>query len=576
MSTVHAIGGTVERPDGTPAADVDIVVVDGDIGIDDPLGHATTRSDGSFRIEFTPDAYRDAIDDDPEPYAHGFHDGDSVGEWRLTVDEEEHELTTEHTDDGTHPMMEAMESMHHGMGTHRGMTNVSRDPPHPGQGRFGRMFPHLEAADHEMRFLQELGLPGGPLDEDAGPGTVDTAHLPAGFVFLGQFIDHDITLDPLSSLSKQNDPDAIRNFRTPRLDLDSVYGSGPEADRFRYQSPMQGGSRDKLLLGADEHHLPRNHEDVALVADPRNDENLILSQFQYAMLNFHNTIVDKAAEDFEQAQKLARWHYQWIVLEEYLPAVCEEDVVEAVREEREFFTVGPEDQAFIPLEFAGAAYRFGHSQARLRYRVNNNTEGKLFGSPMDADALSPGFQPVSPEDAVDWRFLFHLNDPGVRPQKARAIDPKVPSDLLDLPFVTADESWRNSLASRNLVRGLQFGLPSGQAIARAIPDTPVLHNEDTGFDDVLDRFDQPEETEMPLWYYVLAEARELTDGEHLGPVGSRIVAEVLVGLVASDTSSFLTIQPDWTPTLPGPHSGTDDFTTADLLDFALLRTGPGQ
>jgi hypothetical protein len=569
MSTKHTIGGTVKRPDGTPAAGVNIVIVDADIGIDDPLGNVTTRGDGRFEVEFTADAFEDAFDGDPEPYGHGFDDTETVGQWSLTLDKTDHELTAEDPSEDAHSMMKAMEDMHHGTSTQRGMENVPRDPPHPGRGRFGRMFPHLEAADHDVEFLKELGLPGGPLDEDANPESVDTADLPAGFVFLGQFIDHDITLDPLSSLSRQNDPDAIRNFRTPRLDLDSVYGAGPETDRFRYQSPMANGSRELLLLGEGEHHLPRNHEDVALIADPRNDENLILSQFQYAMLNFHNTIVEAEGEDFEHAQQLARWHYQWIVLHEYLPAVCDEDVVESVRDERQFFTVGPDEEAFIPLEFAGAAYRFGHSQARLRYRVNESTEGRLFGSPMDADALSPGFQPVSPDDAVDWRHLFDLDDPDVTPQNARAIDPKVASDLLDLPFVTADEAWRNSLASRNLVRGRRLGLPSGQTVARAIPDTQVLHNHDVGFDEVLHRFDQPAETEMPLWYYVLAEAREFTNGEHLGPVGSRIVAEVLVGLIASDTSSFLTIQPDWTPTLPAPHAGSDDFTTADLLDFAL-------
>ncbi|MBB6647369.1 peroxidase family protein [Halobellus ruber] len=570
MPTEHTVAGDVRRSDGTPAAGIEIVVVDADLGLDDPLGHVTTRGDGRFEVRFSADAHEELTD--PDPHGYGFADGEVVGEWSLTLDEEDHELTVEDRSSHTHPMMEAVEDMHHGMGGQRGMSNVPRDPPHPGRGRFGRMFPHLEAAHHDVEFLRELGLPGGPLDEDAAPENVDTANVPAGFVFLGQFIDHDITLDPLSSLSRQNDPDAIRNFRTPGLDLDSVYGAGPEVDRFRYQSPMAGGSRELLLLGDGDHFLPRNHEDVALIADPRNDENLILSQFQYAMLNFHNAIVERESEEFERAQQLARWHYQWIVLEEYLPTVCDEDIVESVRDERRFFTVGPDERPFLPLEFAGAAYRFGHSQVRRRHRVNDSTEGKLFGSPMDDDALSPGFQPVSPADAVDWRYLFDFERAETRPQDVRAIDPKLSSELLDLPFVTADADWRRSLASRNLVRGRRLGLPSGQTIARAMPDAPVLHNHDVGFDEVLSRFGRPEGTEMPLWYYVLAEARELADGEHLGPVGSRIVAEVLVGLIASDTSSFLTIQPDWTPTLPAPHSAAGEFGTADLLEFALEIT----
>jgi hypothetical protein len=436
------------------------------------------------------------------------------------------------------------------------------------------MFPNLRPAEHEIDFLQDLGLPGGLLDESE-VGSVDQSDVPAGFVFLGQFIDHDITLDPLSSLSRQNDPDALRNFRTPRLDLDSVYGSGPEVDRFRYESPFVGGDSDYLLLAErDRLDVPRNHHDTALIADPRNDENLIISQLQYAMLNFHNAILDwlgEGPERFEEAQQLARRHWQWIVLHEYLPTVCDEEVVRRVRDEgdRRFFTVGPGDEAYMPLEFAGAAYRFGHSQARLNYRVNRGFEGALFGPPGSTDALGMGFEPVPEHKAVNWRYLFEFGDSDIDPQQARAIDPRLSSDLLDLPFMTSGNDWERSLASRNLVRGRRLELPSGQAVARRIEDAPVLSNEMIGFDEALDEHAQPAETEAPLWYYVLAESAHLNDGKHLGPVGSRIVAEVLVGLIDSDSSSYRTVYPDWTPTLPNRHSGGDDFRMADLLDFAV-------
>jgi hypothetical protein len=569
MSETHTVGGTIRRTDGSPAAWIDLVVVDADAGLDDALGHTETHGDGRFTVEYDADEAGGAFEGTPELYAHGFADGEKVGQWELTPGGTDHELTLSASADSGPSLAEMMDgASHHGMGDHRGMSNVPRDPPHPGRGRFGRLFPYLEPADHDERFLQELGLPGGPLDESVADEPVQNATLPAGFVFLGQFIDHDITLDPLSSLSRRNDPAALRNFRTPRLDLDSVYGAGPEADRFRYANPMPGEERERLLLGAGDHFLPRNHEDTALIADPRNDENLILSQFQYAMLRFHNAVLDREDVGFERAQQLARWHYQWLVLNEYLPAVCDEDVVEAVREERRYYTVDAGDEAYMPLEFAGAAYRFGHSQARFEYRVNDDVEGALFGPPSDPDALGPGFVPVPPEKEVDWAFLFDMDGP-VTPQPAREIDPRLARDLLELPFVDADEAWRESLASRNLVRGLQLGLPSGQTVARAIEGAPVLHNEDVGFDETLARFGQPADTEMPLWYYVLAEARHHSDGEHLGPVGSRIVAEVLVGLVDSDTSSFRTVQPGWTPTLPAPHSGADEFSTADLLDYAL-------
>ena len=60
--------------------------------------------------------------------------------------------------------------------------------------------------------------------------------IPLGFGFFGQFVDHDITLDTTSSFERQNDPEGISNFRTPALELDNVYGSGPSVDPWLYAS----------------------------------------------------------------------------------------------------------------------------------------------------------------------------------------------------------------------------------------------------------------------------------------------------------------------------------------------------
>ncbi|WP_338738570.1 peroxidase family protein [Haloplanus salilacus] len=571
MSTEYTFEGVIREPNGRPASGVVVLVIDADSGPDDPLGVTTTGVDGGFSISADAEAVGGPEEGGPEPRIHVFDGGERLAEEPVPAGDDSVEVTVDRSDATMPSMGEAMEMMEearHGAGL-RGMTNTPRAPTQPGRGRFGRMFPYLEAADHDVSFLRELGLPGNELDESV-MGSVADSGTPSGFVFVGQFIDHDITLDPLSSLSRQVDPDAIRNFRTPRLDLDSVYGSGPEVSRHLYESPFAGGTRDRLLLAKDRPDLPRNREGTALVGDPRNDENHILSQFQYAMLNFHNRIFEWLPHDtkhhFERAQQLARWHYQWLVLEEYLPTVCDPDVVDAVREERRHYTVGHDEQTYMPLEFAGAAYRFGHSQTRLRYRVNDEVEGRLFGH--GPDALGMGFEPVSERAAVDWGHLFEMGR-DIDTQPARKIDPLLAPDLLDLPFVHSDDDWRRSLASRNLVRGYNLGLPSGQAVARAMGVDPIS-NATMGFDEILEAHGQPADTEAPLWYYVLAEARELGHGEHLGPVGSRIVAEVVVGLVESDPRSFLTVQPNWTPTLPTPCSGaSDDFSVADLLAFAL-------
>lgn len=572
MSYQYNVDGAVTHGDGLPATDVTVVATDADAGLDDPLGAMPVRPDGSFTFRADSTEFGGSVEEAPEVHLFVFRDGAVVHEERTEPDPSATvEVTVERAESASmEAIAEAMCRMHHGMGQLRGIDNVPRDPFHPGQGRFGRMFPFLEAADHDVTFLQDLGRPGGFLDEDAADRSVGLAVLPAGNPFLGQFIDHDITLDPLSSLTEPADPDAVRNFRTPRLDLDSVYATGPEASPYLYESPTRGGDRHRLLTATDGRpDVPRNREGTALVGDHRNDENHIISQFQYAMLQFHNAIVDwlgeGCSEPFERANTIARWHYHWIVLDEFLPTVCDPDVVEDARENREFFTVGDGEEPYIPLEFAVAAYRYGHSQIRRRYQVNAETGGRLFG--MGDDALGMGFQAPAADEAVDWRRFFPFRETDVEPQSARTIDPLVATDLLDLPFVDR-EDWRASLASRNLVRGRRFGLPSGQAVARAI-GVDALSNEELGFDEALEQHDQPSDTEAPLWYYVLAEARDLAGGDHLGPVGSRIVAETLVGLLEADPSSYLTVQPNWRPTLPAPHSDRGEFTTADLLEFAV-------
>lgn len=578
MTNVYTVSGRVSYRDGVPAVGLTVMVVDVDSGPDDPFGAMPVRPDGSFELSATQADVGGHQEGIPDVRLYLLRDSTVVHEQWVDVADNPHatvELTVERETPATmEEIMDVMCDMHHGMSELRGMTNVSRAPFHSGQGRFGRMFPYLEAPDYDVEFLQAIGRQGGPLDESNHDRSIGESSVPAGFAFLGQFIDHDITLDPLSSLSSRNDPDALRNFRTPEIDLDSVYARGPGDSPYLYESPMQGGDSNRLLVAVDDRaDVPRNKEATALLGDHRNDENHILSQFHLAMLRFHNAIVEWLGEEcqdsFETANRLARWHFQWIVLEEFLPTVCDPDIVEAVRAEREHYTLDRGDEPFIPLEFSVAAYRYGHSQIRERYQVNESTEKALFGH--GDDAFGMGFEAPMADEAVDWRYLFDLKDPDIAPQRARAIDSLLSPDLLELPFIDPDDeapAWRSSLASRNLVRGHRLQIPSGQAIARAMGLEP-LSNETIGFDEILDEHEQHPATEAPLWYYVLAEARVDSGGDRLGPVGSRIVAETLVGLIEADPGSFLSIQPEWTPTLPATNVGHDDFSIADLLEFAF-------
>jgi len=471
-----------------------------------------------------------------------------------------------------------------------------RVPPrsiHFDKGRFGRLFPTLppfapDTPSVRERLL-ELGRAGGLLDAQdppppasplaLGPHNRDNPDQTAGMTFLGQFLDHDVTFDPTSSLERQSDPEAIRNFRTPTFELDSVYGSGRAASPHLYDQASPGAA--KLLIdAAAPDDLPRNSQNTALIGDPRNDENLLVSQLHLAFLKFHNEIVDALGADgvkdvnrlFDRAQRLARWHYQWIIVHEFLPAIVGERLVDDIlRRGRRFYRW--RNAPFIPVEFSVAAYRYGHSQVRPGYIANFSGDG---GQPFlahvfradvdhtlpDPDDLVGGKR--APRRFVDWRTFFDLGPTpygheglGASPKPNKRIDTRLSSILFGLPAAAGQP---RSLAQRNLLRHLTFELPSGQRVARAM-DVRRVEREDLADLRPL-RFDE----DTPLWIYILREADVVCDGKRLGPVGGRIVAEVILGLLLGDDSSYLRQDPHWRASL-----GSDGrFSTTDLLRFARV------
>jgi heme peroxidase len=471
------------------------------------------------------------------------------------------------------------------------------------QGRFGRLFPTLPAfaADTPLMrdALLELGAKGGPMDPGddlSDPITLITdpaksANNPnnptitAGFTFLGQFLDHDMTFDPTSSLARQQDPESIRNFRIPALDLDNVYGGGPGASPHLYDSTVDGGRTTFLteeipgsaavsVDNSTRFDVPRNSQNTALIGDPRNDENLIVSQFHLALLRFHNKVVTDvkadlgpgytAGEIFSEAQRVIRWHYQWLVIHEFLVKTVGAELVDDV------LTNGPEhfrwrNDPYIPVEFSVAAYRFGHSQARPSYRANFGTSAsdltqQFFALLFDPAAVPPD-DPAdlrggrrAPRRFIDWQTFFDFGDGNVRPNKK--IDTKLSTVLFEL--MGQPEGEATSLASRNLLRSLSMKVPSGQRVAKAMKLPPLALAD---LDD-LKAFHLRKRT--PLWFYVLREAEVTAAGEHLGPVGGRIVTEVIIGLIKGDGQSYLRQDPEWTPTY-GPDGS---FTAVDLLKAA--------
>ena len=471
------------------------------------------------------------------------------------------------------------------------------------QGRFGRLFPTLPpfAADTGLMrdALLELGAKKGPMDADddlSDPITLitdptksinnpDNPAMTAGFTFLGQFLDHDMTFDPSSSLARQQDPESIRNFRIPSLDLDNVYGGGPSASPHLYDASIDGG-RTSLLVekipgsaavsidNKARFDLPRNSQKTALIGDPRNDENLIVSQFHLALLRFHNKVVvdvkselgagHTLGEVFAEAQRVVRWHYQWLVIHEFLVKTVGEELVDNVLNKGLKHYKWRNDP-YIPVEFSVAAYRFGHSQVRPSYRANfgssaTNAAQQFFALIFDPTATDPDDPPDlrggrrARRRFIDWQTFFEFGDGKARRNKK--IDTTLSTVLFELMGQSQDEPI--SLASRNLLRSLTMKVPSGQRVAKAMK-LPVLAAADL---DDLSSFHLQGRT--PLWFYVLREADVMANGERLGPVGGRIVAEVIIGLITGDQHSYLRQDPDWTPTY-GPDGS---FTAVDLLGAA--------
>jgi hypothetical protein len=283
-------------------------------------------------------------------------------------------------------------------------------------GRYGRMFPDLGPLTTDAPLLHTLGRSGGlceAITEDGG----DDAREAAGWPFFGQFVAHDITADR-SPVTHQADPATIRNFRTPRLNLECLYGGGPGGSPYLYDRDDTA----QLLLGSNDagqlEDLPRNAQGIALIGDPRNDVHLFMAQLHVSMIKLHNLLAARLREDgvgdaerFDEARRATTWHYQWVVLHDFLPRIIGHDRTDDLLEHGAR-RLG--DEPFIPFEFADAAYRYGHSQIRQRYRLPNGEALPVF-----PDLV--GFRPVPAARVLDWALLFDLPE---RPPAERRARPR--------------------------------------------------------------------------------------------------------------------------------------------------------
>ncbi len=463
---------------------------------------------------------------------------------------------------------------------------------------FGRIFGNLPFFGRSMEAnalraaLLDIGKPGGLMDaqDDLAAGPVNLITDPslslnnpnnptmtAGTHFMGQFFDHDITFDVASPLGVPTDPTTSLNGRTPAFDLDSVYGGGPSASPQLYDS---AGLRFVLGSGGLYEDLPRTADNVAIIPEPRNDENLVVCGLQCAFLLFHNAAVNwvlnsypagSNASVFARARELTTWHYQWLIVHEFLPLFVGQAMVnDVITNGRKFYRPAP-SKPFIPVEFQSAAYRMGHSMVRPSYRANFTGDNgnpffalvfdpAQFDSSSDPDDLSGGRR--APRRFIGWHTFFDFGDGMVKPNKM--IDTTISTPLFNLPLrAIPPQMPPTALPQRTLLRHITWSLPSGQAVAQAMA-APVLQSTDLS---ELRQYGIGLEQSTPLWYYILKEAEVMSQGETLGPVGGRIVAEVFLGLLQLDPNSY--IQAPWSPTLPQVNGQvTGSFRMIDFLSFA--------
>jgi hypothetical protein len=285
------------------------------------------------------------------------------------------------------------------------------------------------------------------------------------------------------------------------------------------------------------------------------------------MIRFHNLMIDVLhlvnfqGDHFVEAQKIVRHHYQWAVVHDFLPRVCGAAAVNGALAN----VSAPIGSPFrMPVEFAVAAYRFGHSMIRDDYWVNFNFPNATLGQVFEF-IRNPNL-PVLSIWVVDFNAFFDTGTPVPMHNMARTIDSVLASGLETLPGFTG---LMAVLAKRNLRRGLALGLPSGQGLANAFGITPLTTAQLTQglpVDEValLGSLGGILLQKTPLWYYVLREAAVLQGGNQLGPVGAKIVADTFVRMLKRDPGSFLN-SPGFVPFLPSKVAG--NFTFADLLNF---------
>ena len=350
--------------------------------------------------------------------------------------------------------------------------------------------------------MLEISTPHNPSDAELNRlsefMTTAREKIPAGYTYLGQFIDHDIALDSTGGTPPWGTitPSSISNKRTPFLDLETIYGHECACDDRQptREQLLKENSKTLLKLGNTinngiveeifhDKDLPRiPGSPMALIVDSRNDNNLAVAQTQVAFMRFHNAVVkylnaDDSTETFAAARNIVIQHYQWIILKDYLPRVLKKSVLSDVLASGNRFYFPKADAPFMPLEFSVAAFRFGHSMIRDRYNWNLlfNDDPFTDAQPATLCELTKftgngrlgGREQLVSDWLINWNWFYDIstNEQHQKFNIASRIDTKIAHGLrsvMDPCNVPNTFSRETSLPALDLYRARALGLPSGQ------------------------------------------------------------------------------------------------------------------
>jgi hypothetical protein len=431
------------------------------------------------------------------------------------------------------------------------------------KGYYSRLFEKARepiASDEEYKLVDLANAMGYDKERE---GTLTPR---IGYTYFGQFLGHDLTHDATPLAGPYHDPENTPNFRTSAFDLDHVYGDGPAGSPYLYEGEA-GAETFKIgatVPGGYRRDLPIQHGHLLIgdLQDTRNVDNLLLRQLHVLFLKFHNEAIRQlqtnrelisATESlgsstlFERARRLVSWHYQWMIRHDYLPRILHNDLWRHQRVPRK-----AGNEFSVPVEFALAGFRFGHSMVRNAYRLNCRRQRVLIGELMD---LGQRAEPISDDDLVEWGTFFD-GLPTSGPQASSAfIDTSVSRAMHGLSEGTIRLANKlevidpSNLPLRTFLRGARTQLPSGQEVAEAFLSQGKIQPEDrlSPVELATDTCDQSGNVltkhglvgNTPLFYYVLKEAELRGVGLCLGPVGSHILSDVIQGALESDPDGYM-------------------------------------